>query len=107
MNMMNKFEDRVKADGRGQRNYDKEARELLQGLTEKQLYQLFEIVHKEMRRHCSDDRSKELVAVKKAIRQSSLVDTYRIDRLLNGYKSEMAQTGKAKDGQKRPWRKSV
>ena len=103
----NRYEEREKRTSKGDRNYDKEAFELLKGLSEKQLYQLFEIVHKEMRRHCTEDRGKELVAVKKAIRNSPLVESYRFDRIINGYQSEMARTGKAKDGQKRPWRKSV
>jgi hypothetical protein len=85
---------------RGNRNYDKEAFQLLEGLSESKLYQLFEIVHKEMQRgKQSDERELELQAVKKAIRKSPLVASYRFDRIINGYRSEMARTGRPKDGQ--------
>ena len=99
--------DGRKRGGKGDRNFDKEATDLLKGLSEKQLYQLFEIVVKEERHHCSEERTMELVAVKKAIRKSPLVEGYRFDRIINGYQSEMARDGNPKDGQYTPIRKKV
>ena len=107
--MSPKYEE---SDGRkrnkgGDRNFDKEARALLSGLTERQLYSLFEIVHTEMKRPCTDERTLELQAVKKAIRSTPGVQPYRFDRILNGYQSEMARTGNPKDGQFKPIKKKA
>jgi hypothetical protein len=99
--------DGRKRGGKGDRNFDKEATDLLKGLSEKQLYQLFEIVVNEMKHQCSEERTMELVAVRKAIRKSPLVDGYRFGRIINGYQSEMARTGNPKDGQYTPIRKKV
>lgn len=87
------------------RNYDQEARELIKPLSLSQRYELYGIAHKQTQRSCSDKRMKELVAVKKAIEKSPMIDKYRLDFILNGYKTEMAAQGKPKDGAKKPWRK--
>ena len=92
---------------KGNRNFDKEAFELLKGLSERQLYQLFEIVHNEMKRACTEERTKELQAVKKAIRKAPNVQSYRFERIINGYQSEMARTGRPKDGQFVPYKKKT
>lgn len=92
---------------KGNRNFDKEAFELLKGLSERQLYQLFEIVHNEMRKPCTDERTSELQAVKKAIRRAPGVQGYRFERIINGYQSEMARTGRPKDGQFTPYKKKT
>lgn len=107
--MNNKYDDSDgrKRGGKGDRNFDKEAKALLSGLTERQLYKLFEIVHEEMKRPCTDERQLELQAVKKAIRSTPGVQPYRFDRILNGYQSEMARTGRPKDGQFTPYKKKV
>lgn len=107
--MNNRYEE---SDGRirnkgGDRNFDKEAKALLVGLTERQLYKLFEIVHTEMKRPCSEERNLELQAVKKAIRSTPGVQGYRFDRIINGYQSEMARTGRPKDGQFTPYKKKT
>jgi len=99
--------DGRKRGGKGDRNFDKEATDLLKGLSEKQLYQLFEIVVTEMKHQCSEERTMELVAVRKAIRKSPLVEGYRFERIINGYQSEMARTGKPKDGQFTPHKRKV
>jgi len=99
--------DGRKRGGKGDRNFDKEAFELLKGLSERQLYQLFEIVVTEMKHQCSEERTMELVAVRKAIRKSPLVQGYRFDRIINGYQSEMARTGRPKDGQFTPYKKKT
>jgi len=107
--MYNKYEesDGRKRGGKGDRNFDKEATELLKGLSERQLYQLFEIAHTESKRPCSDERMMELEAVKKAIKKSPLVELYRFSRIINGYQSEMARTGNPKDGQYKPIKKKA
>ena len=87
------------------RNYDQEARELIKPLSLSQQYELYGIVHKQTQRSCSDKRRKELEAVKKAIQKSPMIDKYRLEFILNGYKTEMAAKGKPKDGAKNPWRK--
>lgn len=87
------------------RNYDQEARELIKPLSLSQRYELYGIAHKQTQRSCSEKRMKELVAVKKAIEKSPMIDKYRLDFILNGYKTEMAAQGKPKDGAKKPWRK--
>ena len=107
--MSPKYEE---SDGRkrnkgGDRNFDKEAKVLLVGLTERQLYKLFEIVHEEMKRPCTEERNLELQAVKKALRQSPGVQPYRFDRIINGYQSEMARTGRPKDSQFTPYKKKT
>ena len=99
--------DGRKRGGKGDRNFDKEATDLLKGLSEKQLYQLFEIVIKEQRHHCSEERRMELSAVKKAIRKSPLVEGYRFERIINGYQSAMARDGNPKDGQYTPIKKKA
>jgi hypothetical protein len=87
------------------RNYDQEARELIKPLSLSQQYELYGIAHKQTQRSCSDKRMKELVAVKKAIESSPMIDKYKLNFILNGYKTEMAAQGKPKDGAKKPWRK--
>ena len=51
----------MKSDGKytGNRNFDKEATDLLKGLSENKLYQLFEIVHKEMKGPMNPERKLE------------------------------------------------
>ena len=87
------------------RNYDQEARELIKPLSLSQQYELYGIAHKQTQRSCSDKRMKELVAVKKAIESSPMIDKYKLNLILNGKKTEMAAQGKPKDGAKKPWRK--
>ena len=80
------------------RNYEKEARELIKPLSNNEQYQLLEIVIGQLQRRCSDERRKELEAVRDVITKNSRLDEFRIDRIVNGYKSEMAQTARASDG---------
>ena len=80
------------------RNYEKEARELTKKLSNGEQYQLLEIVIGQLQRRCSDERRKELEAVRDVITKNSRLDEFRISRIINGYKSEMAQTARAKDG---------
>ena len=80
------------------RNYDKEARELIKPLKSHELYQLLEIVVGQLQRRQSDERVKELEAVREVIVNHPRLDEHRVNRIINGYKSEMAQTARAKDG---------
>ena len=80
------------------RNYDKEAQELIRKLSNSDQYQMLEIVVDQLQRRCSDERRKELEAVRNAISSNTRLDEFRINRIVNGYKSEMAQTARAKDG---------
>lgn len=80
------------------RNYEKEARELVKNLRSGEFYQLLEIVTGQLQQRCSDERRKELEAVRDVIVNNPRLDEFRIDRIINGYKSEMAQSARAKDG---------
>lgn len=80
------------------RNYEKEARELVKNLRSGEFYQLLEIVTGQLQQRCSDERRKELEAVRDVIVNNPKLDEFRIHRIINGYKSEMAQTARAKDG---------
>jgi hypothetical protein len=101
---MSKWKYDEKADTR---NYDLEARELVKGLRGSQLYDMYGIVNKQLQRSVSPKRERELQAVKKAIENYPSIDKYRLDFTLNGYKSEMAQTGNPKDGKASIHRKKV
>lgn len=80
------------------RNYDKEAQELIRKLSSSEMYKLLEIVVEQLQRRCSDERRKELEAVRNAISSNTRLDEFRINKIINGYRSEMAQTARAKDG---------
>jgi len=73
------------------RNYDKEAREMLRGLSDNDLYKLYDIVLKQKQKSNSEERDKELFAVQKAIEKTQNIDKYRLLHLSRGYKSSMAQ----------------
>lgn len=80
------------------RDYNKEARNLIKDLKSTELYQLLEIVQDQLQRRCSDERRKELEAVRDVLSNHPRLDEFRTNRIINGYKSEMAQTARAKDG---------
>ena len=89
------------------RNYNQEANELTKKLSPNQCYELYDIVLKKLKRSNSETRDKELSAVKESIERKKNIDIYRLRSIKNGYKSEMAQTARAKDGQARVSRKKV
>lgn len=80
------------------RNYEKEARDLIKPLSKRQCYDLLEIVMNQLQKRCSDERQKELEAVRDVILSNKQLDEFIMDKLVNGYKSEMAQTARATDG---------
>lgn len=91
---------------RDQRNYLREAEQLVKGLSVKELYKLFEIVMEEQQRFAKPERRKELDAVQEVIKRHPMLDQGRLARIERG-PSEMARTARAKDGQTRPNRKKV
>ena len=98
---------RVQYDEKAERNYGKEARDLVSGLRGNQIYDMYEIVSNQLKRSNSKDRDNELKAVKLVIESIKDVDKYRLNRLWNGYKSEMAQTANPKDGNARVVKKKT
>lgn len=87
------------------RNYDAEARNLIKPLSMTKLYELYGVVHKEKQKSNRPERDLELNAVFKAIENVRGIDQYKLNFIVNGYKSEMAQDGRPQDGAKKPWRK--
>jgi len=66
------------------RNYDKEAREMVAGLSSNQKYELYEIVLQQLGRRTSDDRERELKAVQFAIERDRSLDQTRLKKLRVG-----------------------
>ena len=66
------------------RNYDKEAKELVQGLNANQKYDLYEIVLQQLGRRNSDDRDRELQAVKHVIEMDRSLDRTRLKKMQTG-----------------------
>jgi len=89
------------------RNYKVEAQNLIKKLNNSQCYELYEIVLKKQKMSNSETRDLELNAVRSALENKKSLDEYKMYQILNGYKSEMAQTAKPKDGQARVSRKKV
>ena len=89
------------------RNYDAEARDLIKSLSTGQLHELYEICFKKSQRANSETRDKELNAVMSEIMKHHSSDAATLNRIKNGYKSEMAATAKATDGYTKPARKKV
>ena len=89
------------------RKYDEEARNLIRALGTERKYELYDIVLKKQKWSNSPTRDLELVAVVKAIESASGVDQYRLSRIKNGFKSEMAATARPKDGFTKPAKKKV
>ena len=73
------------------RNYDKEAQEVIKNLSDQELYKLYEIVLDQKQKRNSRERDNELFAVQKAIETKKGVDYTRLKNLQHGYKSSMAQ----------------
>ncbi len=88
------------------RNYIKEAREMVKGLTTGQTYELYELVLNKLQRYQSDVRQRELEAIQKVIEQHKGLDSSRIHKMKKGY-GEMASSAKAKDGNTQKWKKKT
>ena len=89
------------------RDYNQEANELIKKLSDNQCYELYDIVLKKLKKSNSETRDKELKAVKHVIEKKKTIDIYRLRSIRDGYKSEMAQNARAKDGNARVSRKKV
>lgn len=89
------------------RNYDKEAKELIGPLSPEQKYELYDIVITKLRNHQSNERRKELTAVRRAIENHPRLQPERLQSIRRGYQSEMAATAKISDGSTRPSPKKV
>ena len=88
------------------RNYLKEARELIKPLTTSQIYEMYELVLNKLQRYQTETRQRELEAVKKAIEQTKGLDGSRIHKIRKGY-GEMAQNARAQDGNTQKWNKKT
>lgn len=104
---MGKYSYQEKYAAQDVRNYASEAIELVKGLRGLQVYEMYEIVTKGLQRSNSPTKDKELDAVKLAIETSRGVDSFRLGRILNGYKSNMAETARPQDGFTKPAKKKV
>lgn len=92
-----------------ERDYDKEARDLIRPLSTNHLYELYEICVNKLKKYQSETREKELLAVVNAIENDSpwKLDKFRLDKLKKGYRSEMARGANPKHGNKRKSPKKV
>ena len=66
------------------RNYDREAKEMVAGLGSNQKYELYEIVLQQLQRRSSDDRTRELKAVQAALERDRSLDHTRLKKLRVG-----------------------
>lgn len=89
------------------RNYEKEAEQLISGLSKNQIYELYEIVVQKQKSRQTDTRRKELEAVERVIESKRNLDEGRLRRIKHGYRSQMANDARAKDGNTRPNRKKA
>tara|TARA_R100000541_G_scaffold58105_3_gene68964 strand:- start:1716 stop:2012 length:297 start_codon:yes stop_codon:yes gene_type:complete len=89
------------------RDYDSEARNLIRPLSNAECYNLYDIVLRKLKMSNSDSRDKELKAVKKAIESVSYIDKYRLKSIQTGFRGNMAQNARPKDGQTDVNRKKV
>ena len=87
------------------RNYDAEAKNLLKEVKGNQIYSLYEIVTNQLKRSASDERRRELEAVKKAIQNTPNIDMARLKKITTGYNSSMAADARAVDGNTKIQRK--
>lgn len=72
------------------RNYDREARELVRGLGQDDKYRLYKIVVDKLKQYQTDEREAELQAVKQVIEKDNSLDIYRLRGIVRGLRSGMA-----------------
>jgi hypothetical protein len=89
------------------RKYDEEARNLIRSLSAEQKYELYDIVLKKQKWSNSSTRDLELVAVVKAIESARDVDSFRLNKIKTGYKSDMAANANPRDGFSKPNKKKA
>ena len=66
------------------RNYDKEARELVRQLSTSEKYRMYEIVLNQLTRSRNEERDLELTAVKTVIESDRSIDKYRLKKIRKG-----------------------
>jgi len=79
------------------RNYEKEARNLVRDLSNDDKYSLYKIVLDKQKQFQSDERDKELTAVRKVLENDNHLDIYRLRSISRGYKSSMAHDANGHD----------
>tara|TARA_R110000796_G_scaffold40802_3_gene100989 strand:- start:1200 stop:1499 length:300 start_codon:yes stop_codon:yes gene_type:complete len=87
-----------KAEHVDNRNYAAEAKDLLKQVKGSQLYDLYKIVTDQLKHNISETREKELKAVKKAVETSPFIDISRLNKVVRGYGSSMAEEATPKSG---------
>lgn len=81
-----------------ERDFNKEADELIKGLSNAELYAMHEMVVNMQRRGQSKVRRLELEAVQAAVERVPGLDQDRLSAAVRGYRSSMAENARAKDG---------
>ena len=66
------------------RNFDKEARELVKQLSSRDKYKMYEIVLNQQNRANNDERDQELTAVRTVLEADRTLDKYRMKKLREG-----------------------
>ena len=89
------------------RDYDSEARNLIRPLSSNQCYDLYDIVLRKLKMSNSPSRDKELQSVRMAIKARRDLDMYRLRSIETGFRGNMAQDARPKDGQTDVNRKKV
>lgn len=89
------------------RNYDAEAIGMVRPLSDGQCYSLYDIVLRKLKMSNSPSRDKELQSVKMAIKARRDLDYYRLRSIESGFRGNMAQDARPKDGQTDVNRKKV
>lgn len=80
-----------------ERNYEKEARDLVRGLSDTDKYTLYKIVLDKQRQYQTEEKDRELQAVRKIIERDDKLDIYRLKSIARGYKSSMAHDANGHD----------
>jgi hypothetical protein len=73
------------------RNYDKEAREMLRQLSMADKYKMYEIVLNQQSRSSNDERVLELEAVRRVIETDRSLDKHRLHKLREGEQGMSAE----------------
>ena len=89
------------------RKYDEEARNLIRTLGNERQYELYDIVLKKQKYSNSATRDLELAAVAKAIGNTRGIDQSRLQRIKQGFKSDMAANARPQDGFTKPAKKKA
>ena len=89
------------------RNYNEEARNLIRTLGFERQYELYDIVIKKQKYSNSATRDLELAAVAKAIGNTRGIDQSRLQRIKQGFKSDMAANARPQDGFTKPAKKKA